>query len=210
MMLTDCWQKGHVIMLIHLPALIKDQELDMVNWKKIRRHGLKAVKIRIRIERKWDKIKTKHTLPDGILPPGSPRKKLIMTKYPRGAMESKMLYPLDPHNPQAIHNLFRFVTKKYPNNTWYVMDIWFLNDRDDARFKDSLLEFHLTTIMSDPKLGNIKGLRLNKINDVEILDVDATPDDLRNADNGYADDVCIIKNGKPTVEHKYVPMCGLV
>jgi hypothetical protein len=197
-------------MLIHLPALIKDQELDMVNWRRIRKHGLKAVKIRIRIERKWDKIKVEHVLPDGILPPGSPRRKLIMTNYPKGAMECKMLYPLDSNNPLAIETLLKFISKKYPNNSWYVMDIWFLNDKDDVRFKGALLEFHLTTIMADPKLGNIKGLRLNKINDEEILDVDATADELRNADNGYADDVCIIKNGKPKVDAKYVPMCGLV
>ena len=198
-------------MLIHLPALIKDQELSMINWQKIRRHGLKAVKIRIRIERKWDKIKEEHTLPDGILPPGSPRRTLIMTKYPKGAQESKMLYPLDPNNPQAIETLFKFVTQKYPNNEWYVVDIWFLNSRKDVTFHGSLLEFHLVTIQKDPKLGNIKGLRLNAIDDVEILEVEATPDDLRDADNGYSDDVCIIKNGVPKIEPgKAVPMCGLV
>jgi hypothetical protein len=194
-------------MIIKLPALVADQEFAMVNWQKIYSYGLRPVKIRIRIERKWDKKKVKNVIPKEIMPPGAPRTHLIMTKYPKGAMECKALVPLDPKNPRAIKQLFKFVTKKYPQNDWYVMDIWFLNERE-GRFQGSLLEFHLTTIQKDPKLGNIKGLRLNAIDDVPVLEVEASADELENADNGYADDNCKVAPGKPELEPaKLIPKC---
>ena len=104
-------------------------------------------------------------------------------------MELSQKYDLDPQNPAAIHNLYNFLISKWPFCTFYLYDLWVINLRDGI-FKDRLLQFHLTDLETDPDHGKLTGLALWEIDGTCALKFPCTPEELRSADNGYADDKC--------------------
>lgn len=195
-------------MIIMIPALVKDQELAMVDWKRLQSYDLIPIKVRVRNERKWDIKRTGHWLPREILPIGARRKKLYMSYYQEKPQETQQEVPLDPKNPKAIALLFDFLKKKHPTKTWYLVDIWVINDREGP-FKDRTLHFKLATIQNDSHHKNIKGLKLHKIDNIDALLFEVSPSELEKADNGYADDKCKRKLEPPNPTIKHTPACGL-